>query len=158
MTEPLMQPKEETYSQLAIPTTIFLDRTLKILEPVVEYLKESKGLSYHEIAVLLNRNDRTIWTAYSRAKKKRQPHLHAALPKQGEPDAVFIPVSVIADRKLKVFEAIVSYLKETHNFTFHQIAVLLNRDDRTIWTINHRAQKKMGTLKAKKSRDLEGTP
>jgi hypothetical protein len=27
-------------------------------------------MSFHEIAVLLNRDDRTIWTCYNRAKKK----------------------------------------------------------------------------------------
>jgi len=30
-----------------------------------------KGLTYHEIAVITNRDDRTIWTVYNRAKKKR---------------------------------------------------------------------------------------
>jgi len=54
-----------------IPLAIFKDRTLKPLEAISEYLKERHNLNYHEIAVLLNRNDRTIWTCYQRAKKKR---------------------------------------------------------------------------------------
>jgi len=58
--------------QLPIPTLIFRDRKLSVLEAMVEYLKDEKQLSYHEIAVLLNRDDRTIWTCYSRAKKKRK--------------------------------------------------------------------------------------
>jgi len=44
---------------------------LSVLEVMVEYLKEKEGLSYHEIASLTNRDDRTIWTVYHRAKIKR---------------------------------------------------------------------------------------
>ncbi|MBI2005629.1 MAG: hypothetical protein HYS80_02600, partial [Candidatus Aenigmarchaeota archaeon] len=40
-------------------------------ENIAAYLKDTFGLTYHAIAVLLNRNDRTIWTVYQRAKKKR---------------------------------------------------------------------------------------
>lgn len=57
---------------ILIPSSIFKDRKLKVLEILVEWLKDEKNLSYHEIAVLLNRNDRTIWTVYNRAKKKRK--------------------------------------------------------------------------------------
>ncbi|NQU79468.1 sigma-70 region 4 domain-containing protein [Candidatus Woesearchaeota archaeon] len=34
------------------------------------YLRDRQGMSFHEIAVLLNRDDRTVWTCYHRAKKK----------------------------------------------------------------------------------------
>lgn len=63
--------KEERPKQvLAIPSYIFKDRTLAPLESISEYLEDELGMSFHEIAVLLNRDDRTIWTCYSRAKKK----------------------------------------------------------------------------------------
>ena len=64
-------PNKKKDKELLIPSTIFLDRSLSVLEAISEYLKEEKGLSYHEIAVFLNRDDRTIWTCYNRAKKKR---------------------------------------------------------------------------------------
>jgi hypothetical protein len=57
-------------SEITIPTKIFHDRTLSVLEAIVSYLKE-KQMTYHEIAILLNRNDRTIWTVYDRARKKK---------------------------------------------------------------------------------------
>jgi hypothetical protein len=57
---------------IKVPVYLFRDRSVAVLEALVEYLKDVQGLSYHEIAVLLNRNDRTIWTVYNRAKKKRQ--------------------------------------------------------------------------------------
>jgi len=56
---------------IPIPSFIFRDRSLSVLEAIVEYLKEQKQLTFHEIAVLLNRDDRTIWTVYTRGKKKR---------------------------------------------------------------------------------------
>jgi len=56
---------------IKIPSSILKDRSLSVLEAIVEYLREEKGLTFHRIAVLLNRDDRTIWTAYRRAKEKR---------------------------------------------------------------------------------------
>jgi DNA-directed RNA polymerase specialized sigma24 family protein len=53
-----------------IPTFIFKDRDLAALEAIVIYLKDSQGMTYAQIAKLLNRDDRTIWTTYTRAKKK----------------------------------------------------------------------------------------
>ena len=57
---------------IPIPSNIFIDRSISVLEAIVKYLKEKKGLTYHEIAVLLNRDDRTIWTVYQRARKKNE--------------------------------------------------------------------------------------
>lgn len=54
-----------------IPIMLFSDRTLSILEHITTYLKEQHGLSYKEIAILLNRDQRTVWTTYQRARKKR---------------------------------------------------------------------------------------
>ncbi len=55
---------------LLVPLSLLRDRSVSILESIVKYLKEKKKLTYHEIAVLLNRDDRTIWTVYNRARKK----------------------------------------------------------------------------------------
>ena len=54
-----------------IPIKVLADRTLSVLEAIVEYLHETRGLSFHEIAAMTNRDDRTIWTCHHRAKKKR---------------------------------------------------------------------------------------
>jgi len=55
-----------------IPSFVLKDRSLSVLEAMVEYLKDAKGLTFHEIAIMTNRNDRTVWTVYMRAKKKRK--------------------------------------------------------------------------------------
>lgn len=59
---------------LTIPSSIFRDRELSVLEAIAVYLKDSRNMRYAEIARLLNRDDRTIWTAYNRAKGKRGIH------------------------------------------------------------------------------------
>jgi len=61
-----------TDNQLFIPLFIFRDRKVAGLECMVEYMYDVKKLTFHEIAVLFNRDDRTIWTVYNRAKKKRK--------------------------------------------------------------------------------------
>lgn len=57
---------------IELPSFIFRDRTVAVLEAVVEYLIDIKKLSFHEVAILLDRDDRTIWTVYRRAKLKRK--------------------------------------------------------------------------------------
>ncbi len=53
-----------------IPSFIFRDRSLAALEAIVVYLKDTQNMSYADIAQLLNRDQRTIWTTYDRARKK----------------------------------------------------------------------------------------
>ena len=55
-----------------VPSFIFKDRSLSVLEVMVEYLKDIKKYSFHEIALALNRDDRTVWTVYHRVKQKRK--------------------------------------------------------------------------------------
>jgi len=56
---------------LVIPSSVLRNRKLSALEAIIEYLKEIRKLSYHEISIILNRDERNIWTIYNRAKKKR---------------------------------------------------------------------------------------
>ena len=58
-------------SSFVIPTFIFHDDRLTALEAIVTYLKEKEMLNYHAIGVVLNRDERNIWTVYNRSKKKR---------------------------------------------------------------------------------------
>jgi len=66
----LKAPLSTTPSSFFVPAGIFAERKLSVLETLTRHLKEQLGLSLHEIAVALRRDDRTIWTVYDRAKKK----------------------------------------------------------------------------------------
>jgi len=52
------------------PSKVLKNRNLSCLESIVYFYKTKKNLSYREIAKVLNRDDRTIWTVYNRAMKK----------------------------------------------------------------------------------------
>ena len=119
-----------------LPISIFDNNELSCLETIVKYLKEEFNLRFHEIALSLNRNDRTIWSTYNVACKKRKEKLSIKESK------FFIPASIFTDRKLSVLEAIVGYLKDNFNLRYSEIAALLNRDERNIWTVYNRAKKK----------------
>lgn len=119
-----------------LPISIFGNEELGCLETIVKYLKDEFNLRFHDIAMILNRNDRTIWATYKSACRKRKQKLIAKESK------FFVPVSIFADRKLSVLEAIISYLKDNYNLRYSEIAVLLNRDERNIWAVYNKALKK----------------
>lgn len=127
----LEKPKVE---EITIPTYIFDNDKLSSLEAVVKYLKEELNMKYYEIARILNRNHRTIWTTYANSKRKMPERFTF------KESRYFLKISIFEDRKMGVLEAIAEYLKEEYKLTYHEIAVLLNRDDRTIWTVYQRAK------------------
>ena len=55
-----------------IPSAILKDRVVSGQEAILEFLKEKKGLTYREIGVLLNRDERNIRNVYLNAKEKRK--------------------------------------------------------------------------------------
>jgi len=105
-------------------------------------MKEDLDLRYRDIAFFLNRDERTIWGSYHSSKRKMQSRFAI------ENAAFFIPSSLFKDRSLGVLEAIAEYLRDELQFRYCQIASLLNRDDRTIWTVYHRAKKKRRAMRA----------
>ncbi len=121
-----------------IPVTIFNNEHLSALEAIVKYLKENMKLGSGKIASMLNRNISTISSTYMKARKKMPGIFSSSHSKY------FIPVSEIASRSFSVLESIVVFLKKSHSLSNKEIAGLLNRDSRTIWTIYSRAMKKQG--------------
>ena len=126
------QIKEE----IKVPISVFKNDKLGSLETIVKYLRENLLLSFKQIASLTNRNEIALAVTFRNAKKK--------LPTKfvEEISPYFIPVSILQDRNLSVLENIVYFFKNTFGLTYHKIALLLNRDDRTIWTVYQRAKKK----------------
>jgi len=125
-------------SKIFLPTGIFSNRKLSFLESIVKYLKENLGYNYHEIAVLMNRDERNIWTIYDRTKKKR--FTAEISPKQY---SIGIPLSVVQDRSLSILEVVVVYMKDGLQLPNITIAKLLDRSDKTIWTCYNRAKAKL---------------
>jgi hypothetical protein len=55
-----------------LPLTKLVSDKLSIAEIVVTYLKEDLKLRNSEISRLLKKDDRTVWTLYTRARKKKE--------------------------------------------------------------------------------------
>ena len=115
---------------------IILNKKLTVLESIVKYLKQEQGVSLRKISNLLGRDERNIWHICNRARKKYPKKFVIKKTK------LWIPVNIFSNSKLSALEVIVSYLKEKLSLTYHEIAILLKRDDRTIWTVYRRAEKK----------------
>ena len=122
--------------EIKVPLSVFKNDKLSSLETIVKYLRENLLLSFKQIASLSNRNQISLAVTYRNAKKK----LPAKFAEEISPYS--IPVSILKDRNLSVLENIASYLKDSFGINYHNIALLLNRDDRTIWTVYQRAKKK----------------
>ena len=126
---------KEARSHDSIPMSIFDNDKLSTFEALAKYMKENLRLKFVVIASLLNRSDKTIWATYNKARKKIQGAFASVV------SDINIPISHFSDRKFTVFESLVLYLKD-HGLTNHEIAVMLHRDDRTIWSVYDRANKK----------------
>ncbi len=120
--------------EIEIPVSIF-SKNLGALEAVTRYLKENLNMNYHEIANELQRNERTIWTAYKKAIEKQPEKIEA------EKTNIHLPISIFENKQLTILESIILYLKEK-GMKYSEIASLLHRDQRNIWTIYSRAVKK----------------
>ncbi len=121
--------------EVLVPFSIFTKK-LSILEAITKYLKEELQLSFHQIGDLLNRNERNIWHTYNNTKKKHIARLSIVASRY------FLPLSIFQNN-LSILENLVLYAKDELNLSYHQIAVLTERNDRTIWTMYQRAKKKV---------------
>jgi len=120
---------EKSEEELSIPIEIFQERRFGILEIIVKFLKEEHHLRYKEIARIINRDERTIWVTYHKAVQKKKSKF------EFKDSKYWIPVMLFSNRNLGLLQVIVKYLKDDMKMTYHEIAVLLNRDDRVIWAV-----------------------
>jgi len=114
-----------------IPTWIFNNK-LSPLESITKFLKEDRNLTIKQISILLNKHYKTIWITYQQAKKKQPSQLVSRKL------SIYIPISVFRNKSQTVFKTLVSVLKEEYKLRYSEIANLLSRDQRTIWTVYNR--------------------
>lgn len=130
--------KKAALSSPSIPIEVFNNNSLSSLETVVKFLKENAGMKPKRIAELLNRNVNTISTTYRNSKQKMHENFML------RSNDFSVPCLVFSDRELSMLESLVSYLKNERNLTNNKIAKLINRNDRTVWTVYNRFKKKRG--------------
>ena len=128
---------KDTNQLVFLPIDIFNNDFLSSLETVTKYMKEELNYRFRDIALLLNRSQKTVWDAYDGSRKKMDSRF--SLDKNIK---FLIPCFVFRDRSVSFLEALTEYLKDNLNLRYCQIASLLNRDPRTIWTVYYRAKDK----------------
>jgi DNA-binding CsgD family transcriptional regulator len=114
-----------------IPLKLFSSSKLGVLEVIVKYLKENTTLSYADIAKLLNRDQRTIWTTYSKAIKKHKE------PFRIDSNDEFISISSFSDMNYSPLQVLIKEL-EAKGHSLKQIARLTNRSYKNIWMTKKR--------------------
>ena len=125
---------EKRKQEAGIPVSIFNTR-LGALESIVKYMREELALDYCSIARMLSRGEGPIGVTYRRAKRKHAGRLDVSA------DDV-VPFSVLCGGRLSVLEGISYHLaKQGHDW--HDIARIMCRHDKTIWTVLDRAKRKM---------------
>ena len=127
--------QKNTKKTIHLPLSIF-SKELSCLESICKYLRDELNLSFNEMSSILNRKPITLRTSYNKAQKKQPKYLVNI-------DFQFnIPTQLLSNRKYTTFEVIILYLKDTKKLKISQIAELLNRNYKTIWTTYSRAKKK----------------
>ena len=119
-----------------IPISIFNNNRLTAFEAVVKFLRENNALTFEAIGNQLKRAKSTIAVTYERAKGKLKKEFIIKSNDQ------YIPIRELQDRKFSILESISVFLKN-NALSNNEIANLLNRDNRTIWTVINRANKKI---------------
>ena len=125
---------KNAFSDVLIPTEIFQQRPLTVLESLIYYLHEQKHLSFVQISALLKRERRNVKKAYRNAKLK---YVSKEITQ-----SLAVPVSLFSNRRVSAFESLVFYLKQNLNLSLQEISKLLNRSSSTIRVVYSRARKK----------------
>jgi hypothetical protein len=120
-----------------IPLSIF-NPYLGALESIVKYMREELLLDYNTIAGILGRNAGPIGVAYRRTRQK----LKGALDISSKESIPFEALRAKENYGLSVFESLAYHLAKK-GYDWHEIAGIMHRHDKTVWTILDRAKKKM---------------
>lgn len=115
----------------AIPSTVFTTAHSP-LEAISNYLK-MHGMKINEIAQALNKQSPSICEALKNSRSK---------PFKVRPATIHIPLSEFtSNKKLSILETVVQYLRD-NNLRLVDIAKLLKRNPKTIWTLYNRSKNK----------------
>jgi predicted small secreted protein len=132
----LLEEKQNANS--TIPISILKTSKLSSLEAIVKFLRENRNLSYNIIGGYLKRNPRTLAVTYAVAHRKMPEKFSTDI----DTDTKRIPFTSFS-KDLSVLECICAYLK-SQNHSYADIARMIGKDQRTVWTVCKRAENKSG--------------
>lgn len=135
----LVQEKERRKREVesyTVPVSLFAETPLSALEVITRYLHDIRKLKFSEMEKILGRDQRVLSTTYRNAKKKFPSELKSSSSNY------YVPCYLLQNKRWSVLENIVLYLKQAYHLSNSEIATLLNKDPRTIWTVLDRIKKK----------------
>ncbi|PIN73244.1 hypothetical protein COV20_03365 [Candidatus Woesearchaeota archaeon CG10_big_fil_rev_8_21_14_0_10_45_16] len=124
-------------NDILIPLSIF-DTPLHPAEALYKYLRENERLSNQDIAELLDRDQRSVWASYRRAKKKRPQHF---LKKR---ERYQFNINLFRNRQFSILESIIYYLHTVHRLRTKEMARLLGSSPNSTAVLLKRAKVKHG--------------
>jgi len=122
--------KSQIISQLeefGVPISVF-QNNLGVLEALVRYMKDELNMGFSKIAKKLNRDNRTIWASYNKSKDKLKNFIISE-------SEYYVPIEIFSKRGRGTLEVLVKYLRDNFRLKYSEIAKLIGRDQRTIWTV-----------------------
>lgn len=150
--EQVVQMYQEASSELSIPLSIFSHK-LPPAGALCKFLHEAHHFSFGEIAEQLNRDRKSVWATYQRARKRMRAPLEKV---KSPPEAYLLPISLFHDRSHSILEQTIQYLRQTYHLTNPQIAKLLHKSPNSIAVLAKRARDKRGGTPPKGLKGLKG--
>ncbi|MBW2970753.1 sigma-70 region 4 domain-containing protein [Candidatus Woesearchaeota archaeon] len=117
-----------------LPNSIFTKK-LGIAESVVKYLRENLELPNMVVGELLHKTANNVAVIYRKATQKQAARFEK-LDFEHK-----VPFEAFSDSRYTTFEAIALFYSQ-QEMSLKQIAAILHRDERTIWTTLQRARSK----------------
>lgn len=118
-----------------IPLSIFSYK-LHPAEAICKYLREDLHYSNKRIAVLLNRNEKSTWSSYQRARSKMKNKFLFKKVRYN------LPISIFQDRSYSLMESLILYLSKVYDLSNKDISNLLKKSPNSIAVIKKRAREK----------------
>ena len=119
-------------SQSLVPVSIF-SGSLSPAEALCLYLKTEKMFSLSKIAMLLQKDQRTVWNNVHRAVMKRSKLTTKA--------SIMVPLNIFQNHNRSVFENLVVHLKN-QGWSYQKISTILKKGYTTVTTVYYRGKDK----------------
>lgn len=140
----LLKEKTSSESLVSMPLFYFRMRAFSPLQIIVFYLVEEKKMTIKEIGSLLHKRSSVVEKSYNEAKLINiKLCSFLSQEKNYIQNSLMIPLLIFSSPYLSPMESLIKYLKDDKKLKYNEIARLLNRDARTVWTAYHRAKYKV---------------
>lgn len=128
---------QEVKQEYSIPLSIFSNK-LYPAEALCKHLRETEQLSFKDIALLLQRSEKSVWSTYQRASLKMKPRFTK------RQENYSLPIAIFQNRSYSFLESVIFYMNRVHRLKTKNIAALLGKSPNSMAVLLKRAREKNG--------------